>query len=74
MEKGIGAHIPRREDFRLLTGAGKYADDMRADGQVYGYALRAYHAHARLKSTSARRRKRPAFSPCSPAPTTPPTA
>ncbi len=50
VNKGIGAHIPRREDFRLLTGKGQYADDMRADGQVYAYALRAYHAHARLKS------------------------
>ena len=39
MEKGIGAHIPRREDFRLVTGTGKYADDMRADGQVYGLSL-----------------------------------
>ena len=48
VDKGIGAHIPRREDFRLLTGAGKYADDMRAEGQLYAYALRAYHAHARL--------------------------
>ena len=50
MDKGIGAHVPRREDFRLLTGAGQYADDQRAEGQFYAYALRAYHAHARLKS------------------------
>ena len=50
MDTGIGAHLPRREDQRLLTGAGKYADDMNAPGQVYGYALRCMRAHARIRS------------------------
>ena len=58
MDKGIGAHIPRREDFRLLTGTGQYADDMRAEAQVYGYALRAYHAHARLNSIDVNEAKK----------------
>lgn len=49
MDTGIGAHLPRREDGRLLTGAGRYAGDARLDDQVHAYALRAYHAHARLK-------------------------
>ena len=50
VDRGIGAHIPRREDFRLLTGKGQYAADMNAQGQLYAYALRCFHAHARLKS------------------------
>ena len=47
---GIGAHLPRKEDKRLLTGTGQYADDIRLEGQVYACALRAFHAHARLRS------------------------
>jgi aerobic carbon-monoxide dehydrogenase large subunit len=47
---GIGAHLPRREDERLLTGKGTYGDDVRLEGQVHACALRAYHAHARLRS------------------------
>ena len=50
MSTGIGAHLTRREDRRLLTGAGSYADDFSAPGQVYGYALRSVHAHARIRS------------------------
>ncbi len=46
---GIGAHLPRREDQRLLTGTGSYADDVRAEGQLRAYALRAYHGHARVR-------------------------
>ncbi len=53
MDTGIGAHLPRREDQRLLTGAGRYADDMNARGQVYGYALRCMYAHARVKRVDA---------------------
>ena len=49
MNTGIGAHLPRREDRRLLTGVGRYADDVRVADQVYACALRACHAHARLK-------------------------
>ena len=50
MDTGIGAHLPRREDQRLLTGAGSYADDVNLSGQVYGYALRSIHAHARIRA------------------------
>lgn len=49
MHTGIGAHLPRREDQRLLTGSGSFADDVAAPGQVYGYALRSVHAHARIR-------------------------
>ena len=49
MGTGIGVHLPRREDHRLLSGAGSYADDVVVPGQVYGYALRSVHAHARIR-------------------------
>ena len=38
----------RVEDFRLITGAGKYAADWNAPGQLYGHFLRADRAHAQI--------------------------
>jgi carbon-monoxide dehydrogenase large subunit len=46
----IGKPIRRREDARLLTGGGRFADDMRLPGQVYAYMVRSPHAHARIAS------------------------
>jgi aerobic carbon-monoxide dehydrogenase large subunit len=40
----------RVEDFRLITGAGKYASDWNAPGQLYGFFLRADRAHAEIVS------------------------
>ncbi len=45
-ETGIGVPLPRREDYRLLTGRGCYLDDFRLPGQVYMAVLRSPHAHA----------------------------
>jgi len=45
---GIGQPVRRKEDFRLLTGAGHYTDDTQLPGQVYGYVVRSPHAHALL--------------------------
>ena len=39
-------HGNRVEDFRLITGAGKYASDWNQPGQLYGYFVRADRAHA----------------------------
>jgi hypothetical protein len=36
----------RREDLRLVTGQGRYTADWTFSGTVYGYFLRADHAHA----------------------------
>jgi len=33
----IGKSILRREDFRFLTGAGQYTDDVVLPGQSYAY-------------------------------------
>ncbi|MBV9373477.1 MAG: xanthine dehydrogenase family protein molybdopterin-binding subunit, partial [Alphaproteobacteria bacterium] len=46
--RGIGKPVPRREDARLLTGAGQYADDFSLLGQVYLYVVRSPHAHAKV--------------------------
>ena len=43
----------RREDARLLTGAGRYAADWNLPGQVYAYVLRSPHAHARIARINA---------------------
>jgi aerobic carbon-monoxide dehydrogenase large subunit len=43
---GIGAPVKRREDFRLLTGQGRYADDENMVGQVHAAFVRSPHAHA----------------------------
>ena len=38
----------RREDLRLVTGAGRYTTDHHLNGQVAGHFLRADRAHARI--------------------------
>src|SRR5213594_3998604 len=43
---GIGAPVKRREDRRLLTGRGRYAEDCNAPGQAYAAFVRSPHAHA----------------------------
>jgi carbon-monoxide dehydrogenase large subunit len=44
----IGRPLKRREDHRLLTGAGSYVDDMRPPDCVHVALLRSPHAHARI--------------------------
>jgi carbon-monoxide dehydrogenase large subunit len=45
---GIGAPVRRREDQRLLTGQGRYGDDLTLPGQAYAVMLRSPHAHAMI--------------------------
>ena len=47
---GIGQPVPRREDFRLLTGKGCYSDDFSFPGQVYAVMVRSPHAHALIRA------------------------
>ncbi|MBW8055639.1 MAG: xanthine dehydrogenase family protein molybdopterin-binding subunit [Nitrospira sp.] len=47
---GIGQGVRRLEDPRLLTGAGRYTDDLHVPGQVRAYFLRSPHAHARIRA------------------------
>src|SRR5215208_1598110 len=43
---GIGRPVRRREDLRLLTGNGRYSDDLTLPGQAYAVMVRSPHAHA----------------------------
>jgi len=47
---GIGQPVLRTEDPILVRGAGRYADDIRVEGQAYAYILRSPVAHGILKS------------------------
>ncbi|MEM7653410.1 MAG: xanthine dehydrogenase family protein molybdopterin-binding subunit [Pseudomonadota bacterium] len=49
---GIGAAVRRKEDFRFLTGKGRYTDDLNRPNQTHAYVLRSPHAHAELKSVN----------------------
>jgi carbon-monoxide dehydrogenase large subunit len=54
---GIGQPVRRREDLRLITGRGRYSDDLYLPGQAYAVFVRSPHAHAlirRLDVTTAR--------------------
>ena len=50
---GIGQPVRRREDRRLLTGRGRYSDDLNLPGQAYAVMVRSPHAHARIRSIDA---------------------
>ena len=45
----IGEPALRKEDRRLLTGAGIFSDDVNLPGQTYAAIVRSPHAHARIK-------------------------
>jgi carbon-monoxide dehydrogenase large subunit len=51
----IGEPVRREEDRRLLTGRGRYVDDVRAPHEARGYVLRSPHAHARIRRIDASR-------------------
>ena len=48
VSKMVGARVKRKEDPRLITGEGKYTDDVSLKGMVYMAVLRSPHAHARI--------------------------
>ncbi len=50
MAKVIGAAIKRREDPNLVTGKGKYTDDLQLPNMTYAAVVRSPYAHARIKS------------------------
>jgi carbon-monoxide dehydrogenase large subunit len=47
---GVGQRVLRAEDPRLLSGGGRYTDDVSVPGQVYAVLARSQHAHGRLRS------------------------
>jgi aerobic carbon-monoxide dehydrogenase large subunit len=44
----IGASPRRKEDHRLLTGTGRYVDDLMRPGTLHMAVVRSRHAHARI--------------------------
>jgi carbon-monoxide dehydrogenase large subunit len=42
----VGQSLRRREDFKLITGKGRYVDDIKLPGMLYMAVLRSPHAHA----------------------------
>ena len=50
MKFGIGQAITRVEDQRLITGQGRYTDDLSVPNATCMYILRSPHAHAEIKS------------------------
>ncbi|MBF5096162.1 xanthine dehydrogenase family protein molybdopterin-binding subunit, partial [Azospirillum sp. INR13] len=53
MKFGIGQAVPRTEDARLLTGGGRYTDDVSLPGQAYAAFVRSPHAFAAIGSVDA---------------------
>jgi len=47
--QGIGQPVRRAEDRRLITGRGRYSDDVTLPNQVYAAFVRSPHAHARIR-------------------------
>ena len=50
MDTGIGQPVRRKEDFRLVRGAGRYSDDVNLPGQAYAVFVRSPVAHGDIKS------------------------
>ena len=50
MDTGIGAAVPRKEDYRFLTGQGNYTDDIVRPRQAYAMFVRSNVSHANLRS------------------------
>src|SRR6516162_1154003 len=45
---GIGQPVRRKEDLRLLTGRGRFGDDIALPSQAHAQFVRSPHAHARI--------------------------
>ena len=50
----IGQSVLRREDPRLLTGRGRYFDDLKLADQLYAAIVRSPHAHAEIRGIDTR--------------------
>src|SRR3546814_4058712 len=48
----IGAEVQRMEDPRLVTGHGRYLDDITLEGMLHAAFLRSPRAHARIRGRS----------------------
>src|SRR5439155_6678648 len=46
----VGEAVLRKEDAKLLTGQGRYVDNLTAPGMVWAYLVRSPYAHAKIVS------------------------
>ena len=53
----IGESLRRKEDYRFLTGAGNYTDDINQANQTYCVFVRSPHAHANILGIDLTRAK-----------------
>ena len=53
LSAALGGAVRRREDPRLVTGAGQYTDDVRRDGCLHAVFVRSTFAHARITNFDA---------------------
>ncbi len=51
--EGFGRPVRRQEDRRLVTGAGRFSDDVDVPGQIYAAFVRSPHAHAAIRRIDA---------------------
>ena len=59
MKFGVGQPVRRFEDQTLITGQGRYTDDIKLDNMAQAYVLRAQAAHANIRKidvTAARQK------------------
>jgi aerobic carbon-monoxide dehydrogenase large subunit len=52
-QKWVGQALRRKEDPRMITGRGRYVDDMVVPGMLYMAVVRSPEAHARITSIDA---------------------
>ena len=53
MKFGIGQPMRRHEDLRLITGRGRYTDDIILPRMTHAFVLRSPVAHAHIKRIDA---------------------
>lgn len=49
MKYGVGQPVTRKEDARLVTGSGRYVDDIRFEEQTYAHIVYSDRAHALIR-------------------------
>ena len=52
-ERYTGASVKRSEDPRILTGAGRYIDDVKLPGMLHAAFVRSPLAHGRVLAVDA---------------------
>jgi len=52
-ERYVGRGVKRREDPKLITGRGRYTDDITPTGSLHAVILRSPYAHARITGINA---------------------